>query len=133
MIGAVISHNTVHRVPYGYGIYFGGGNTASSDAVITDNIIDGAFDFGIHVDSRGAGATRTQNVTIARNNITGCSPNGLLLRHVADIRVMGNTIWSSGVLDGIGVAPACLGCVLKRNTVGGPPAPASIWSHSVNT
>ena len=106
----------------------GGGNTPSSDAVISENVIEGAFDFGIHVDSRGRGQERTRNVTIAANNVSGCSPNGLLLQECADVRVTNNHFEGSGSLDGVGVAPACDGCVVEGNTATGA-APPSIWTR----
>eukprot|EP01047_Picozoa_sp_COSAG01_P047373 COSAG01_NODE_4519_length_4959_cov_35.814815_2_plen_113_part_00 len=100
--------------------------------MISDNVIEDAFDFGIHVDSRGHGQGRTRNVTIAHNHVRGCSPNGLLLQNTADVRCMHNTFEGSGLLDGIGVAPACVGCIMEGNTAGGAPAPPSIWDPPVN-
>ena len=89
-----------------------------------------AYDFGIHVDSRGRGQVRTTNVTIARNRVKGCSPNGLLLQHTENIRVLDNELEDSGLLDGIGVAPGCIGCIVEGNTAGGAPPPPSIWNRS---
>ena len=129
--GAEISHNTITNIPFGYGIYYGGGNTASENALIADNTIAAAFDYGIHVDSRGSGG-RTRNVSILRNHVTGSSPAGLLLSNTADVRVISNTFTDSGPLSGVGVAPACVGCVMQGNAATGA-APRSIWGGKEKT
>jgi parallel beta-helix repeat protein len=131
--GARITNNTVRRVHFGYGIYFGGGNTASDNAVIVNNTIDSCADFGIHVDSRGhartghaPGATRTRNVTIVGNTVRDSSPGGLVLNNLEGVTVRGNTFENSGDLAGLGLPPLCLRCTVEGNYATGA-APLSIW------
>ena len=100
----------MRTVRFGYGVYFGGSNAASRDAVIRGNVIFGAADYGIRIDSRGTGG-RTGNVIISGNNILQAAPIGLFIAEAQGIAIEDSVLRDSGPL-GDTAAPGCEGRAL---------------------
>ena len=117
---ATIRDNHVTNISFGYGIYFGGGLACSSSALIVNNTVRGAFDYGLHIDCRSsASAQRTTRVILSNNRVEASSPNGVNLVRVQNVTMTGNVMVDSGSLKGVGKPPACVDCVLEENTATG--------------
>ena len=85
----VISNNIVEN-PNSYGIYFGGGLAASSNATIVGNIVKGAADSGIRVGSPYGDAKITVNVTIGNNFVSDSTQHGIHLHTVGHVNISDN-------------------------------------------
>ena len=125
---ATITNNTIISVAYGYGVYFGGGNFPSANAVISDNIIRDVNDYGIYIDGRNLNHAPTTDVTVKRNRIYNAGPAGILTHHAARITVLDrNQLFRSGSFAGVAVPPGCINCSCAPGQSWHGPAPKSIW------
>jgi len=89
-----------------YGIYFGGGLTPSTNALIATNLVQDAAGSGIRVDSPLSGEKGiTSQVTITGNTIRDSTGSGILIGLATKVSVIGNVCQdnakSSGSGDGI--------------------------------
>ena len=138
------AYNGVDHVPFGYCVYFGGGNAASRDAVIAVNTLSCCFDVetcGFYSNRccrdpspctrlEPPACPRTANVTIVRNRIARSSPAGVALNTVAieGAILKSNMLLDAGSLADVGSAPLCLAC-RSRNSSAADEALPSIWTR----
>jgi len=85
----VISNNIVEN-PHSYGIYFGGGIAASSNATIVGNIVKGAADSGIRVSSPYGHEAVSAHVAIANNVVSDSTRHGIQLDTVGHVSLSAN-------------------------------------------